>query len=390
MRIDDRIDLDGTSSPVGFHRFTSDISIDFQCNRWLQWIGLSAIDEIADLARRVGANGGYEAWVSGFLGLADRAAAAGRALPAAYFARGAEFFMATDDPRAAPTRRRFVSALQKAYDARPETVPFSSGSMPAYDLAPAHPRGLPLVVFGGFDSYIEEFFPLFAAFVARGRRVIAFDGPGQGGALEDHGLTLTPEWERPVSAVLDHFKIDPAVAVGISLGGALVIRAAALEPRIIGAVAFDVCDSEFDAATRMVGRGAPMLRALMTLRARPFVNGLAALARRQRPLVDRALPQGMRITGTRGAYEFLRTAWRVRTARYSPRVAADVLLLAGADDHYIPTAMLARQAATLTAARSVTTRVFTRGRSSLESLPDRQHRTRRTGHRRLGQPGRRP
>lgn len=360
MRIDDRIDLDAASAPVGFHRFTSDISIDFQCNRWLQWIGPSGLDDIADLARRVGATGGYEAWVKGFLALADQAADAGRDLAAAYFARGAEFFMASDDSRKPATRRRFVLAVQQAYDVRPERVRFESGALPAYDLAPAHARGVPLVVFGGFDSYIEEFFPLFAAFVAQGRRVIAFEGPGQGGALEEHGLTLTPEWEHPVSAVLDHFGIDRAVGVGISLGGALVIRAAAFEPRIIGAVAFDVCDSEFVAATRTVGPAAPVLRALMTLHARPLVNTLAALARRRRPLVAWALPQGMHITGAETAYEFLRTTARISTASCSPRVTGDVLLLAGADDHYIPPAMLARQATTLTTARSVTTRVFTR------------------------------
>jgi pimeloyl-ACP methyl ester carboxylesterase len=38
---------------------------------------------------------------------------------------------------------------------------------------------------------------------------------------------------------------------------------------------------------------------------------------------------------------------------------ADVLLLAGADDHYVPLKQLRRQAANLTRARSVSTRTFT-------------------------------
>jgi hypothetical protein len=40
-------------------------------------------------------------------------------------------------------------------------------------------------------------------------------------------------------------------------------------------------------------------------------------------------------------------------------VTADVLLLAGADDHYVPLKQLRRQAANLVNARSVTTRTFT-------------------------------
>jgi hypothetical protein len=43
----------------------------------------------------------------------------------------------------------------------------------------------------------------------------------------------------------------------------------------------------------------------------------------------------------------------------SGRVTADVLLLAGTDDHYVPSHQLHCQAAALTNARSVTTRVFT-------------------------------
>ncbi|WP_272888043.1 hypothetical protein [Candidatus Mycolicibacterium alkanivorans] len=40
------------------------------------------------------------------------------------------------------------------------------------------------MLFGGFDSYIEEFLPLAAAMCDAGRRVVMFDGPGQGGPLE--------------------------------------------------------------------------------------------------------------------------------------------------------------------------------------------------------------
>ena len=53
---------------------------------------------------------------------------------------------------------------------------------------------------GGFDSYIEEFLPILLALRDRGFDVIGFEGPGQGGALEDSGLQMTPNWEQPLSA----------------------------------------------------------------------------------------------------------------------------------------------------------------------------------------------
>lgn len=67
----------------------------------------------------------------------------------------------------------------------------------------------------------------------------------------------------------------------------------------------------------------------------------------------------MRVTGTRDPYGFMQAARRLNTHAVSGSVSADVLLLAGADDHYVPPRQLPRQAAALTAAGSVTTRVFT-------------------------------
>jgi NADPH:quinone reductase-like Zn-dependent oxidoreductase len=48
------------------------------------------------------------------------------------------------------------------------------------------------------------------------------------------------------------------------------------------------------------------------------------------------------------------------TATISPRLTQDVLLMAGAEDHYIPVHRLPDQIATLTQVRSLTERLFTR------------------------------
>jgi alpha-beta hydrolase superfamily lysophospholipase len=84
-------------------------------------------------------------------------------------------------------------------------------------------------MFGGFDSYIEDFFPVAFTFRNEGFDVVMFEGPGQGSALEDGGLLLIPEWEKPVAAVLNQLQLDNVSLMGISLGGYLVLRAAAFE-----------------------------------------------------------------------------------------------------------------------------------------------------------------
>ena len=67
----------------------------------------------------------------------------------------------------------------------------------------------------------------------------------------------------------------------------------------------------------------------------------------------------MHVTGAATPYDFLRSTTAMSTRKFSHRIRGDVLLLAGADDHYVPLPQLGRQAGSLTNARSVTTRVFT-------------------------------
>ncbi|MCI4675207.1 alpha/beta hydrolase [Candidatus Mycolicibacterium alkanivorans] len=268
--------------------------------------------------------------------------------------------MAADDPRRSAARARFVSAIRAIFDVAADQVPFGSGALPAYDLRPADQTGAPIVLFGGFDSYIEEFLPLAAAMCDAGRRVVMFDGPGQGGPLEEQGLTMIPEWERPMGAVLDHYGFDGVTAIGMSLGGGLVIRAAAFESRISRVIAFDVLDDFFEVLARQIGPGVgPALRSLLTLRMRGVVDSLATRAAARRPVAEWGLSQGMHVTGAATPYDFLRSTLAFSTRRISHRVAGDVLLLAGVDDHFVPLKQLGRQAANLTAARSVTTRTFT-------------------------------
>ncbi|MDT7731532.1 MAG: hypothetical protein QOK45_1785 [Mycobacterium sp.] len=352
-----RLDCTGTTPAVGYHHFHDDLSLNFQCNRWVQWLGPSAIPEVTELAARCDT---YPEWIDGFLGLAEAARKADRRLASAYYDRAAEFFMRPDDPRKLGARTRFVQTMRTLYDVSPEAVPYAGSALPALDLHPEAETGSAIVIFGGFDSYIEEFLPMLAAMVDAGHRVVVFEGPGQGSPLEDHGLPMIPEWERPVSAVLDHYQLTDVTVIGESLGGGFAIRAAAFEPRITRVVSMDILDDFFEVVSGQIGRGVtPVLRALITLRAKGIVNAGARRAIARKPVAAWGLQQGMHVTGTPTAYDFLRSTTTFDTRRISKRVTADVLLLAGADDHYVPLTQLRRQAANLVNARSVTTRTFT-------------------------------
>jgi pimeloyl-ACP methyl ester carboxylesterase len=279
--------------------------------------------------------------------------------------------MRADDPERKGARARFLGAVRSAYGlelGERHAVPYadgrSSGFLPAYRFKPPRAK-CTIVFFGGFDSYIEELAAAFLYLRDAGYDVIAFDGPGQGGALNESGLPMTAEWHQPVSAVLDFFEVDRVALVGLSLGGCLVLRAAASEPRVEHVVAYDAFTNFLDINLRQTNalvRG--LLKVLLRLRAARIVNWMVARVARSSPVVQWGIQQGMRVTGTTSAFEYFERAKQFQTADVSAPIRQDVLLLAGSEDHYVPMEQWHDQIRMLKNARSITARLFTRSESA--------------------------
>ena len=355
--------------PVGYHRLHPNESMNFQLNRWFGWVGEpDLLDEMRDAAPRIAT---YADWKREFLALAERSEREGHVLRAGFYWRSAAFFMSANDPDRKVARERFLAALRSVYglgQGERHAVPYAdgriSGVLPAYRFTPPRAKRT-IVFFGGFDSDIEELTSAFIFLRDAGYDVVAFEGPGQGGALDGAGLPMTAEWHKPVSAVLDHFGLERAALVGLSLGGCLALRAAALEPRVEHVVAWDVLTNFLDVnlqQTRPLLRA--LLKVLLRLRAARTVNWMVAHVARKSPVVEWGVQQGMHVTGTHSAFEFLRWTDQMRTADLSASVRQDVLLLAGSEDHYVPIEQWHRQIKLLANARSITARLFTRSESA--------------------------
>ena len=351
------LDYPTTAEPIGYHQLHHDRGLEFQLNRFLTLIGPSALEELREAAASINT---YDDWITCFLDMAETARAGEQMLAAACYDRAAEFFMKIGDPRRGPALQRFLVSMREVYGLEPIQVPFGDAALPAYDVRPGDtPRGT-IVVTGGFDGSSEEGFSLLVSLANAGYRAITFDGPGQGMALEDCDLPMIPEWEQPISAILDYFELDDVTLIGVSLGGGLAIRAAAFERRVRRVVAFDILDDFLECIGRQIGPGAtPLLRLLLAVNARPIVNRMAMNAAARNSITDWGLRHGMHVTGTSDSFGFFQAARDLNTRGISDRVVADALLLAGADDHYVPVSQLHRQAAALTGARSVSTRLFT-------------------------------
>jgi pimeloyl-ACP methyl ester carboxylesterase len=124
-----------------------------------------------------------------------------------------------------PTAERIEAAVDGApIAANLRRPPDASGRVPLVVLIP------------GLDSTKEEFYVWEGAFLKRGMATLSMDGPGQGETgWQTH---IRPDYEVAVSSVLDAVATHPGLdltrvgAVGVSLGGHYVVRAAAFEPRI--------------------------------------------------------------------------------------------------------------------------------------------------------------
>ena len=372
--INDAIDVPHTAmAPMtfstGYHSLHPHVSINFQMNRWFGGVGEpDMLEEMRMAAPRIAT---YADWKREFVALAERASQQGHALRAGFHWRSAEFFMRVDDPERKIAREKFLEVVRSVY--RPELgerhpVPYADGLikgfLPAYRFKPPRAK-CTIVFFGGFDSYIEEFTSAFVYLRDAGYDVIAFDGPGQGGALNEAGLPMTAAWHKPVSAVLDYFEVEGVTLVGLSLGGCLALRAAASEPRVERVVAYDVLTNFLDVILRQTNvllRG--ILKALLRLGAARVVNGMVAQVARKSPVVQWGIQQGMHVTGTSSAFELLQRTKEFQTADVSASIRQDVLLLAGGEDHYVPMEQWHDQIRMLKNAHSITARLFTRSESA--------------------------
>jgi pimeloyl-ACP methyl ester carboxylesterase len=340
-----------------------DPSINFQMNRWISFLGTSALEDMQSIAPRLL---DYSSYRREFLALAEKALSEERNLHAAYYFRSAEFFMRQDDPLMRPTRQMFQNLLCDKVGITESdrfAVPYTDGNLhgflPAYLFAHDRSKST-IVIHGGHDSYIEEFFPVILYIRDAGYNVVCFEGPGQGGALLESGLFLTDEWHKPVKAILDYFKLENVTLIGISMGGCFALRAAAYEPRIQRVIAYDVFYDWMDTTFEKLKPVAPLLKFLLFSKASgPFDLLLAGIMKKS-PLFDWAMHQAMLVLGASTSYQVFQKSRPFTTRDISSLVKQDTLLMAGSEDNIIPLSHFYQQIAALKNARSLTARLFTR------------------------------
>jgi len=348
------------SFPIGYHNLYSDVSVNYQMNRFYNWVGdPSMLTEMREVS--VGVQD-YPTFASIFLDLGEKYIAQGQTLKGAAYLRLAEFFLPATDERKQPTRKRFVQLVLDYYQVPESThscIPYQSGWMSAYRFTPEQPKDT-IVVFGGFDSYIEEWLLAAFTFLDAGYEVVLFEGPGQGSTLEDAHISYVFEWEKAVKTVLDFYQLSDVILIGFSLGGGLVLRAAAFEPRIQRVIGYGIMTDFLEVNLRMFPTQIrEQIMAWLESGNADALNAFIEQAMQKSLLMQWGIFQGEHVTGKPTPYEVFQSYQVYETTSISSKVTQDVLLLGGNKDHYIPEHQFTDQVATLSNVRSLTARLFT-------------------------------
>jgi pimeloyl-ACP methyl ester carboxylesterase len=286
--------------------------------RTVDWNG-GDIDELKAVAKKIV---DINSWTRTLNDLGDKAMSDYRTGNAIAYYRWAEGYMPWNDPQKTAAYNKHIELFYKHYAEifgekgaiKRDHLPYGGTTLPVWIAQPKHPRGV-IVLHGGYDSYLEEFLQITLYLVKAGYAVYAFEGPGQGAVVRKSTLTVTPDWHKVVSTLLDYYKLDDVTLIGASLGGALAPRAAAGDHRIKRVVAWGV-------------------------------------------------QHGIKTFGAISAYDFMRKADKIQVADIGNKITGDVLIIGSDRDHFVPPSFYKPMIDAMPNVRTLTYRLFTEAECS--------------------------
>jgi pimeloyl-ACP methyl ester carboxylesterase len=343
--------------PIGYHQFHRKQLFNFQMNRWYS-LGYTRSVDMEAVGKKIKT---FNDWKREMLLLAEKAVSENRLVNAAFYYRAAEFYIKSKSPEKDLFYDRFIELFYMAIEhelMERYKVPYEDAYLPALRIPSAIEKKGTILIHGGFDSLIEEWYSMMKYFSNHGYEVIGFEGPGQGAALRKFRLPFIYEWEKPIKAVLDYFTPTDNTLLGLSMGGWLSLRAAAFEPRIDHVIASGHAIDYMESMN-------PIFRQIHLWcfeHCKEFMNLMAKLKfEKKEGLASWVVDHLKYITKKEKPLDALEIYLLMNEKNiHSEFVKQDVLLLAGREDHFIPFKMYNTQINALINAKSVTGRVFTR------------------------------
>lgn len=346
--------------PVGYYTFHKKQVFNFQLN-WGYSLGFARFEDMEKVGERIH---NFQDWKVEIVKLAEKALSENRLLNAAYYYRAAEFYTFDDAAEKELFYRNFIQYFQEAIQQAENEIerfeiPYQKGFLPAIRIPQEGQKLDTIILHGGFDSFLEEWYFMMKYLASFGYEVIGFEGPGQGAALRKYGLPFDIEWEKSVRTILDYFHLSNITLFGLSMGGWLCMRAAAFEPRIQRVIASGHAIDYMKCYPYLIR--VIHLWFLKQKRMTGFMNKMAMQKAKADNVQGWMTRQLMYITKKDNPMEAFEV-WLAMNEEniHSEKVIQDVLLLSGSEDHFIPIRMHKKQVEALVNANSITDRIFTK------------------------------
>src|SRR4030043_15657 len=144
--------------PIGYHKFHRKKLFNFQLNRWHS-LGYAKLEDMEEAGKRIKS---FKDWKLQMLKLAEKAVSENRLMNAAFYYRAAEFYTLMGDPDKEPLYDKFKEYFYRAFagnEIERFEVPYQNTFLPAMKTSPesGNKKGT-ILMHGGFDSFIEEFY----------------------------------------------------------------------------------------------------------------------------------------------------------------------------------------------------------------------------------------
>ena len=341
--------------PVGYHTFHKDQLFNFQLNRWFS-LGYARLEDMEVAGLKIKS---FKDWKLEMLKLAEKAVSENRLINAAFYFRAAEFYTTSRDTDKELLYDKFIELFYEIFrndEIERYKVSYEGTFLSVQRIPPVSEKKGTIIIHGGFDSFIEEWYSIMKYFSNYGYEVIGFEGPRQGASLRKYGLPLTYEWEKPTKAILDYFHLEDVTLIGLSMGGWFGLRAAAFESRIKRVIA---SGHAIDYMKSMN----PIFRKIhlwSMKHCRDFMDRMAIMKFEKKEGMSLWVVDHLKyITKKNKPLDALEIYSLLNEKNiHSELVKQDVLILTGRKDHFIPFKMHDMQLKALINAKSVTGRIF--------------------------------
>lgn len=344
--------------PVGYTKFHKKQLFNFQLNRWYS-MGYLPYEELQTLGRKVS---DFKTWKIETKKLAEIALTHKKLVESAFYFRAAEFYLLPEDDEKDILYEKFSELFYKAFENENieiHKVPYIDSFLHILRIPPTdneNNKGT-ILLHGGFDSFIEEFYSMMKCFSENGYEVIGFDGPGQGATLKNNGIAFDYKWEKPTKAILDYFQLEDVTLIGLSMGGWLCLRAAAFEKRIKRVIASGHVYDYYKIPPLI----AQWLMNIFNKKFKNYSNSVALKQIKKGGMEGWKMSNLMYMTKIDVPMSAFDYAMQMNEKNlHSELVNQDVLILTGKNDHFIPYKLHDKQIKLLSNAKSLTDRVFTK------------------------------